>query len=200
MSNEITTQTTATPTPEEAPITAQEARQKRIAVSQELLKKLAEAYPTIFPQPKDGRPVALAIGIHKQLIPVVTEWGFSAVNLRSALAWYTKQLRYQQAVLHASHRTNLDGSEAEVIDDTHRALAQENVNKIQAYLEKKNPERAKKRAEKRKPAPKGPRKPRAAKPGSTKSNSASPKQTDHQANEPRSLDEKMQSLLNKFNQ
>lgn len=201
MSNEITTQTTATPTPDEAPITAQEARQKRIAVSQELLKKLAEAYPTIFPQPKDGRPVALAIGIHKQLIPVVTEWGFSAVNLRSALAWYTKQLRYQQAVLHASHRTNLDGTEAEIIDDTHRALAQENVNKIQAYLDKKNPERAKKRAEKRKPAPKGPRKPRSAKPGSVKSNAASPKQTDnHQASEPRSLDEKMQSLLNKFNQ
>ncbi len=195
MSNEITTQTTATLPSEEAPTTAQEARQKRITASQALLKKLAEAYPAIFPLPKDGRPVALAIGIHKQLIPVVTEWGFSAVNLRSALAWYTKQLRYQQAVLHASHRINLDGSEAEAIDDAHKALAKENVDKIQAYLAKKNPERAKKRTEKRKAAPKA-RKPRAAKTDSIPQKAANT----HQTSEPRSLDEKMQSLLNKFNQ
>ena len=193
MSNENNTQLEASSTPEETNLTPQEARQKRIETSQQLLQKLSEEYPTIFPQPKDGRPVALAIGIHKQLIPVVTEWGFSAVNLRSALSWYTKQLRYQQAVVHAPHRTNLDGTEAEIIDDEHRNLAKENVEKIQAILTKKNPERAKRRAEKRADAPKN-RKPKAPR----NSGQSAPKKA--VAKEPVSLDEKMQSLLNKFNQ
>ncbi len=193
MSNENNTQLEVSSTPEETNLTPQEARQKRIETSQQLLQKLSEAYPTIFPQPKDGRPVALAIGIHKQLIPVVTEWGFSAVNLRSALSWYTKQLRYQQAVVHAPHRTNLDGTEAEIIDDEHRQLAKENVEKIQAILMKKNPERAKRRTEKRADAPKN-RKPKAPRNNAQ----AAPKKA--AAKEPVSLDEKMQSLLNKFNQ
>ncbi len=194
MSNENNTQLEASSTPEETNLTPQEARQKRIETSQQLLQKLSEEYPTIFPQPKDGRPVALAIGIHKQLIPVVTEWGFSAVNLRSALSWYTKQLRYQQAVVHAPHRTNLDGTEAEVIDDEHRNLAKENVEKIQSILAKKNPERAKRRTEKRaEGAPKN-RKPKAPR----SNNSTAPKKSAPKA--PVSLDEKMQSLLNKFNQ
>lgn len=193
MSNENNTQLEASSTPEETNLTPQEARQKRIETSQQLLQKLSEEYPTIFPQPKDGRPVALAIGIHKQLIPVVTEWGFSAVNLRSALSWYTKQLRYQQAVVHAPHRTNLDGTEAEIIDDEHRNLAKENVEKIQAILTKKNPERAKRRTEKRADAPKN-RKPKAPR----NNGQSAPKKA--VAKEPVSLDEKMQSLLNKFNQ
>lgn len=193
MSNENNTQLEASSTPEETNLTPQEARQKRIETSQQLLQKLSEEYPTIFPQPKDGRPVALAIGIHKQLIPVVTEWGFSAVNLRSALSWYTKQLRYQQAVVHAPHRTNLDGTEAEIIDDEHRNLAKENVEKIQAILTKKNPERAKRRTEKRADAPKN-RKPKAPR----NNGPSAPKKA--VAKEPVSLDEKMQSLLNKFNQ
>ena len=193
MSNENNTQLEASSTPEETNLTPQEARQKRIETSQQLLQKLSEEYPTIFPQPKDGRPVALAIGIHKQLITVVTEWGFSAVNLRSALSWYTKQLRYQQAVVHAPHRTNLDGTEAEVIDDEHRNLAKENVEKIQAILTKKNPERAKRRTEKRADTPKN-RKPKAPR----NNGQSAPKKA--AAKEPVSLDEKMQSLLNKFNQ
>lgn len=195
MSNENNTQLEAPSTQEETNLTPQEARQKRIETSQQLLQKLSEEYPTIFPQPKDGRPVALAIGIHKQLIPVVTEWGFSAVNLRSALSWYTKQLRYQQAVVHAPHRTNLDGTDAEIIDDEHRNLAKENVEKIQSILAKKNPERAKRRTEKRADnAPKN-RKPKAPR---TNAPAAAPKKA--APKEPVSLDEKMQSLLNKFNQ
>ena len=194
MSNENNTQIEATSTQEDTNLTPQEARQKRIETSQQLLQKLSEAYPAIFPQPKDGRPVALTIGIHKQLIPIVTEWGFSAVNLRSALSWYTKQLRYQQAVVHATHRTNLDGTDAEIIDDEHRQLAKENVEKIQAILTKKNPERAKKRTEKRaENAPKN-RKPKAPRTNNAASaKKAEPKET-------LTLDEKMQSLLNKFNQ
>ncbi len=194
MSNEINTQIETSTVPEDSNLTPQEARQKRIETSQQLLQKLAQEYPAIFPQPKDGRPVALAIGIHKQLIPIVTEWGFSAVNLRSALSWYTKQLRYQQAVIHAPHRTNLDGSEAEAIDEEHRTLARENVEKIQAILTKKNPERAKRRTEKRTDAPAKNRKPRTAKPAQK---AAAPEKA---VKETLSLDEKMQSLLNKFNQ
>lgn len=198
MSNEKNTQLEVSPVQEDSNLTPQEARQKRIEISQQLLQKLAEEFPTIFPKPKDGRPVALAIGIHKQLIPVVTEWGFSAVNLRSALSWYTKQLRYQQAVVHAPHRTNLDGTEAEIIDDEHRTLARENVEKIQSILEKKNPERAKKRAEKRTETATKSRKPKAPR----ANNAASPKKAAEKVveKETQSLDQKMQSLLNKFNQ
>ena len=195
MSNENNTQIEVSTVQEDSNLTPQEARQKRIEISQELLQKLSVEFPAIFPKPKDGRPVALAIGIHKQLIPIVTEWGYSAVNLRSALSWYTKQLRYQQAVVHAPHRTNLDGTEAEIIDDEHRTLARENVEKIQAILLKKNPERAKKRAEKRTETTAKPRKPRAPKPANK---AVAPKKAIEK--ETQSLDEKMQSLLNKFNQ
>ena len=195
MSNENNIQLEASAPQEEVHLSPQEARQKRIEISQQLLQKLSEEFPNIFPKPKDGRPVALAIGIHKQLIPIITEWGFSAVNLRSALSWYTKQLRYQQAVVHAPHRTNLDGTEAESIDEEHRSLAKENVEKIQAILAKKNPERAKKRAEKQtQKVQKNRKKPKVAKPSSSaakKTVEKAPQQT---------LDEKMQSLLNKFNQ
>ncbi len=197
MSNEINTEIETNAAAEEPSLSPQEARQKRIEIAQQLLKRLAEEYPQIFPLPKDGRPVALAIGIHKQLIPVVTDWGFSAVNLRSALSWYTKQLRYQQAVVHAPHRVNLDGSEAEAIDDEHRELAKQNVEKIQAYLDKKNPERAKRRTEKRTTT---------AKPTNNRARKAKPTHKADSANkahkpkETMSLDEKMQSLLNKFNQ
>lgn len=194
MSNENNTQLEASAPQEEVHLSPQEARQKRIEISQQLLQKLSEEFPNIFPKPKDGRPVALAIGIHKQLIPIVTEWGFSAVNLRSALSWYTKQLRYQQAVVHAPHRTNLDGTEAEAIDDEHRALAKENVEKIQALLAKKNPERAKKRAEKQ-----AQKAPKNRKPKAVKSSASAPKRAAEKAPQ-QTLDEKMQSLLNKFNQ
>lgn len=194
MSNENNIQLEASAPQEEVHLSPQEARQKRIEISQQLLQKLSEEFPNIFPKPKDGRPVALAIGIHKQLIPIVTEWGFSAVNLRSALAWYTKQLRYQQAVVHAPHRTNLDGTEAEAIDDEHRTLAKENVEKIQALLAKKNPERAKKRAEKQ-----AQKAPRNRKPKAPKAHASTAKKAVEKAPQ-QTLDEKMQSLLNKFNQ
>lgn len=188
MTQENNTQKDVTPAQDETAKIAQEARQKRVEASRNLLAKLSEEYPAIFPHPKDGRPVPLAIGIHKQLIPVVTEWGFSAVNLRSALSWYTKQLRYQQAIVHAENRLNLDGTPAESIEEEHRTLAKENVERIQAILAKKRPQKAKKENDRPRKARKNNR-PKAAKPAAKK-----------EVKDTRSLDEKMQSLLDKFNQ
>lgn len=188
MTQENDIQKDVSPGQDETAKIAQEARQKRVEASRNLLAKLSEEYPAIFPHPKDGRPVALAIGIHKQLIPIITEWGFSAVNLRSALSWYTKQLRYQQAIVHAEHRLNLDGTAAEVIDEEHRTLAKENVERIQALLAKKRPQRAK-REEERPRKVRNNKRPKTAKPTAKKA-----------VKDTRSLDEKMQSLLNKFNQ
>lgn len=166
------------------------ARAKRVEESRALLAKLSEEYPDIFPHPKDGRPVVLAIGLHKELVPIVQEWGFSGATLRSGLAWYTKQLRYQRALVHAKYRTNLDGSQAEEILDEHREVAKAAIEKIEQWLAKNRPE-ALKREEPKKRTPKGRNssRPKAEK----KSAKSAPKPK-------MSLDEKMQSLMEKFNQ
>lgn len=178
---------------------AKEARAKRVEDSRALLAKLAEAYPKIFPHPKDGRPVALAIGLHKELQPIVKEWGFSPATLRSALAWYTKQLRYQNAVLHATHRTNLDGSDAEEILEEHKTLAKENIAKIEAWLSENRPD-ALKRTEPKKRTQK-PRRQGQAKRRPNNNAGRNDKAAGKSAPaNTQTLDEKMQSLLDKFNQ
>lgn len=177
------------------------ARIKRIEESRELLAKLSQEYPEIFPQQGKGRPKALAIGMHKALTPIVQEWGYSAATLRSALAWYTKQLRYHYAMLNETHRYNLDGSEAEAIEEEHKAVAKSEIERIEAWLAEHRPEtlerreanrakRAKERA--KRGEAKRPRRKSGATPQSSKS--AAPKKDE------RTLEEKMQSLMNKFNQ
>lgn len=183
----------------------EEARKRRLQESKALLNKLTEVYPNIFPHPKNSRPVPLAIGLHKELQPIVKEWGFSAVTLRSALAWYTKQLRYQKAVLHSEYRINLDGTEGELVLESHKEVAKENIARIEAWLLKHKPNAlAHKNPQKEGKRPKRKTLGRASGRGRAKSSAAhlSPKGEDLNSSlkeTSQSLDDKMRSLLDKFN-
>lgn len=114
-----------------------------------LLIKLSESYPTIFPKAGTGRPVALAIGLHKSLLPIAKEWGFDGVIVRSALSWYTKQLRYQRTVANAQFRINLDGSQAEEITDDQKVHARQKITETESWIAENKPEKARAIAERR---------------------------------------------------
>lgn len=114
-----------------------------------LLIKLSESYPAIFPKAGTGRPVALAIGLHKSLLPIAKEWGFDGVIVRSALSWYTKQLRYQRTVANAQFRINLDGSQAEEITDDQKVHARQKITETESWIAENKPEKARAIAERR---------------------------------------------------
>ncbi len=115
-----------------------------------LLLKLTETYPDIFPKAGTGRPVALAIGLHKSLLPIVKAWGFDGTVLRSALSWYTKQLRYQRALVNSEFRINLDGTHGEVITPEQKEHARLKITETENWLAENKPEKANAIAERKK--------------------------------------------------
>jgi len=122
-----------------------------------LLQRLTEAYPQVF-FAADARQVkALKIGIHKDLKPVVKDWGFEAAALRIALSMYTHALRYQFALLKEPHRIDLQGESAGEISEENRRLAQEKIKTIKEKRRQRPPAEAA-AAERR------PRKPKATRP------------------------------------
>ena len=129
------TATTATNSTLEANNRKAQARQ----TAKKLLDKLFEAYPAVFPAPGKGKPVPLAIGIHKELLPVIKEWGFDYLSLRMAMAWYTRQLRYQRVIAASSHRVKLSGEQAEEITEENKQLALQKVSEINALRALKEP-------------------------------------------------------------
>lgn len=115
-----------------------------------LLLRLTETYPDIFPKAGTGRPVALAIGLHKSLLPIVKEWGFDGTVLRSTLSWYTKQLRYQRAIVNSEYRVNLDGTQGEIITQEQKEHARLKITETEKWLVENKPEKANAIAERRK--------------------------------------------------
>lgn len=186
-------------------------KQKQQAAN-ELLARLTVEYPNVFPKAGQGRAVPLAIGLHKILQPIVVEWGFNAMILRAAMFNYTRQLRYQNALLYATHRLNLDGTQAEEISQEQKDAAKAEIEKIEEWLAKNKPEKAQRLSEKKaqfaekkqaRPAkPKHKAKPQSENKPFVKKE---PKVAQERAEKtvessPKNLDEKMQGLLSKFNQ
>lgn len=95
-----------------------------------LLERLIQAYPTAFLPFSERRVKPLKIGIYKDLMPVIKEWGYEAMVLKYVLRNYTRPLRYQLALLKAPHRVDLQGEPAGEISSEHRQIAQEKVNLI----------------------------------------------------------------------
>lgn len=192
---------------------SEEIKQARLAKRQEsmqLANKLSEHYPAIFPKTGLGRPVALAIGLHKELLPIVQSWGHSAVTLRSVLAWYTRQLRYQRALLFSECRVNLDGSQAEPITEEQKSLAKENIEKIESWLAENKPDKIKKMNERKARVIEQKKKPTqnfASKKKKTSTPSVKQREPEKIKHSPTSntsshqtMDEKIQGLMSKFNQ
>lgn len=212
--NLLDTTETIEPTTETVDNQAQSKREKmkqKQQAANELLARLSVEYPNVFPKAGQGRAVPLAIGMHKVLQPIVAEWGFNSMTLRAAMFNYTRQLRYQNALLYATHRLNLDGSQAEEIPQEQKDAAKEEIAKIEAWLAKNKPEKAQRLSEKKAQFAEKKQQARTTKPKQRKPQGDKPfvkkeakapqvRQETKTESTPKNLDEKMQGLLSKFNQ
>jgi len=97
-----------------------------------LLARLTETYPTVFFAPGERQIKPLKRRIHKDLSGIVKDWGYDLKVLKYALGNYTRQLRYQQALLHNEQRIDLQGEPAESVNEAHKQLAREQVQQINA--------------------------------------------------------------------
>ena len=95
-----------------------------------LLERLIQAYPAAFFPFSERQVKPLKIGIYKDLMPVIKEWGYQTTVLKYVLRNYTRPLRYQLALLKAPHRVDLQGDSAGEISPVHRQIAQEKANLI----------------------------------------------------------------------
>jgi sRNA-binding protein len=112
--------------------------------SRALLERLVETYPLAFFGAAERKIKPLKRNIHKELSPVVREWGFEVRVLKYALGGYTRQLRYQQALLDEARRIDLLGQPVEEVSATHRQLAQDRIQQILASRRSKRATRPRK--------------------------------------------------------
>ena len=127
----------ATPTQAEVNTTATEGKQAENgekAVKQkgphprEVIAQLAEAWPAaFFRNAREVKP--LAIGVLKQILANRPEslQGLNSKAIRRGVKFYTNSIAYHRAMLTASHRINLDGSQSDEITEDMREYAQQQL-------------------------------------------------------------------------
>ena len=110
-----------------------EQRQKR----QKLFRTLEwfeETFPKCF---NKEAPKPLKIKIELDLFEVVKDNDeFSNVNIRNALGFYTSRLAYQESFLTHDHRVNLEGQEAELLEQKHKDFAATRIEDIKSKMQK----------------------------------------------------------------
>ena len=95
-----------------------EAEERRIATRQANLARLVELFPVVFDV---DAPRPLAIGCNRQLrAALAIPWS----QVDAVLWWWTRRPEYHAAVAAGGPRYSLDGSEAGVVVEEHRAMAQ----------------------------------------------------------------------------
>ena len=95
-----------------------EAEERRIATRQANLARLVELFPVVFDV---DAPRPLAIGCNPQLrAALAIPWS----QVDAVLWWWTRRPEYHAAVAAGGFRYNLDGTEAGVVAEEHRAMAQ----------------------------------------------------------------------------
>ncbi|HXH02013.1 MAG TPA: ProQ/FinO family protein [Candidatus Competibacteraceae bacterium] len=117
-----------------------------------LLVRLTETYPAAFPPPGQREVAPLMVGIHKQLAPLVQDWGFDRLALRYALGLHTRQLRYQLGLVNGPHRVDLAGQPAGEISAENRELARQKVAEIQERRKQLRQQHAQQRPSRERPA------------------------------------------------
>ncbi len=109
-----------------------EQREKR----QKLFKTvewLEETFPKSFSK-TDPKPLKLRIEF--DIFEIIKDNDdFSNVNIRNALGFYTSRLAYQESFLTHSHRVDLDGNEAEEIEQKHKDFAATRIEEIKLKIE-----------------------------------------------------------------
>lgn len=77
-------------------------------------------------------PKPLKLRIEFDLFAIIKDNDdFSNMNIRNALGFYTSRLAYQESFLTQSHRIDLDGNEAEELEQKHKDHAATRIEKIQ---------------------------------------------------------------------
>ena len=174
------------------------------------VKQFAQAWPEVFSADfKNVRP--LAIGILQDILkqrPAELD-GLNSKAIRTAMKFYTSRLAYHHAMLKHEHRYNLDGSEAEAIDDGARTHAQEQIEAIQKARAERQKQQTDDNADGKKPRDprektrRLQRKTRAKANGKTKSSgkprtTTAASSTNNEANAHLSMEEKLDRLAQHF--
>jgi len=115
----------------------QDAQKKKREGIKTALRWLYEKFPACF-NPKDLKP--LKLNIDKDLYLLLKQEGApSKSQLRNALAYYTRNIHYLEAVIKGTHRYDLEGNQREEITAEQKVYAQEKLEKIlQAIKGKKS--------------------------------------------------------------
>jgi len=113
---------------------SREAQELRRARSDALLLELRTRWPALF-----TTPVPLAIGIDGEIRDALRQEAAAAGTvapawsvIKGAIAWWTRQNGYREALATASHRIGLDGQPAGEITDRDREHARERLAALPA--------------------------------------------------------------------
>lgn len=110
----------------------QEQRQKRQKLFR-TLEWLEETFPLCF---NKEMPKPLKIKIEIDLFAVIKDNdAFSNVNIRNALGFYTSRLAYQESFLTHGHRVDLEGKEAEALEQKHKDFAVTRIEEIKVKMQ-----------------------------------------------------------------
>ncbi|MGF1525338.1 MAG: ProQ/FINO family protein [Candidatus Competibacterales bacterium] len=102
------------------------------ALARQLATRLEQTYPNaIFPL-SARRVKPLKLGIHKDLMPTVRDWGYPAAALKIFLSHYTGMMRYQVALTKEPVRVDLQGERAGEVSDDNRQMAQTQIVQLKA--------------------------------------------------------------------
>ena len=108
---------------------SREAQELRRARSDALLLELRSRWPALF-----TTPVPLAIGIDGEIRDTLRHEAAAACTaappwsvIKGAIAWWTRQNGYREALATASHRIGLDGQPAGEITERDREHARERL-------------------------------------------------------------------------
>ncbi len=84
-------------------------------------------------------PKPLKIKIEVDLFSEIKENDeFSNVNIRNALGFYTSRLVYQESFLKYDHRVDLEGKEAEALEQKHKDFAVTRIEEIKSKMKSTN--------------------------------------------------------------
>ena len=93
-----------------------------------IIMLLHHKYQPLFQFGKEIKP--LQAGVDKLID--AAEFKLSKTQLRHALAYYTNNFYYLQAIKHSEYRYNIDGTQGDKIDEAHKTFA---IEKISAMKE-----------------------------------------------------------------
>jgi ProP effector len=96
---------------------------------------LRERFPQSFARPNARTRRPLAIGIHAEIAAALPD--LDVATIRSALGFYTRDIRYQRALTEGAERIGLDGTAAGTVTAEQAESAKRAVADIESKLERR---------------------------------------------------------------